>query len=325
MELSGKLIIVTGASSGLGRAIAWHLAVEEHADVLLAARRRDRLEELQAQIRDAGGGGAWIFEVDLASPDGPAKLIAAAEMVAEQAAALRSGPAREAGPSDSHLEYAPLPFGLVNNAGVTYWGPAVSMSGGELRRIVDLNVAGTMELTRRFLQLHLGQGSVAGAPGGQRQEPRRRSPRRGIPGSRKDPAAAVLTVTSLAARLPVPYQAVYAASKHALEAFSSSLWFELHRLARTGGPRMVMTSFAPGGVATEMIERSGLRERFDLPAEGGSLMLESAERVARRAVRVWKRERRARVGGAANVLAAAAGRFLPSGVVGRVAERLYRP
>ena len=299
MDLRGKLIIVTGASSGLGRAIAWHLAVEEHAHVLLAARRRDRLEELQAQIREAGGGSAWISEVDLASPDGPEKLLAAAQQVAAQQVAADNGVLSS--PASRKVART-LPFGLVNNAGVTYWGPASSMTGDDLRRIIELNVAGTMELTRRFLQLHLAE-----------------------PAPSSQPAATVLTVTSLASRLPVPYQAAYAASKHALEAFSQSLWFELRRLARTGGPRIVVTSFAPGGIATEMIERSGLTQRFDLPTEGGSRVLESAERVARRAIRVWKRERRARVGGAANVLAAAAGRFLPAGIVGRLAERLYRP
>ncbi len=54
-----KVIIVTGASSGLGAATATHLAAEG-AKVVLAARRRDRGEEVLRQIRAAGGDGLFV-------------------------------------------------------------------------------------------------------------------------------------------------------------------------------------------------------------------------------------------------------------------------
>lgn len=53
-RLSGKVAIVTGASSGIGEAIAKGLA-SEGVKVALAARRIDRLESLQKQIEDDGG------------------------------------------------------------------------------------------------------------------------------------------------------------------------------------------------------------------------------------------------------------------------------
>lgn len=52
--LHGKVALVTGASSGIGAAIAEHLAVAG-AKVALAARRADRLNELQAKIERQGG------------------------------------------------------------------------------------------------------------------------------------------------------------------------------------------------------------------------------------------------------------------------------
>jgi type IV secretory pathway TrbL component len=52
--LHGKVALVTGASSGIGAAIAEHLAVGG-AKVALAARRADRLNELQAKIERQGG------------------------------------------------------------------------------------------------------------------------------------------------------------------------------------------------------------------------------------------------------------------------------
>jgi len=49
LDFNGKLIVVTGASSGLGREIVRILALKERAHVVAAARRRDRLEELKAE------------------------------------------------------------------------------------------------------------------------------------------------------------------------------------------------------------------------------------------------------------------------------------
>ncbi len=271
MELRGRIVIVTGASSGLGRAIALRL-VHEGADVILAARRRERLEATAEEVR-RGGGRAWVCEVDLGSPDGPAFLIEAAKEIA-------------AGVGESHRRR----LGLVNCAGITYYGPVTDMTGEELRAVIDLNVSATIDLTRRFVSW-LGTGAAAPGTDG-----------------------AVLTITSVASYLPVPYQAVYAASKHALRAFNASLAAELR------AAKLVLTTFAPGGIATELVETSGLDRKFS-----GSAFLANPEWVARRAIRAWKSERRECVGGLANRVTTFAGRHLPWGIVGRLAERLYRP
>ncbi len=57
MSLSGKTIIITGASSGIGAAVARNLA-EDGANLILAARRKDKLEEVQASLPDDGGQSA---------------------------------------------------------------------------------------------------------------------------------------------------------------------------------------------------------------------------------------------------------------------------
>lgn len=64
--LSGKVVIVTGASSGIGEAAA-RLFAAEGSRVVAAARRLDRLEELRRQIR-AGEGEATVCELDVAQP-----------------------------------------------------------------------------------------------------------------------------------------------------------------------------------------------------------------------------------------------------------------
>lgn len=302
MDLAGRLVLVTGASSGLGRAIARRLVEREGADVIIAARRRDRLEELAAELDIAGQDAStvgvarrrrvWTCGVDLAAADGPQRLMAAVREIEETR--------------------GERVFGLVNNAGVTHYGPAADMPSDALHRILDLNVTATIDLTHRFLRHVLGVDTARGP-----DKPRSLPPR-----------GAVLTITSVAAHVPVPYQAVYAASKHALQGFSESLGFELGRLRRTGGPRIVVTAVSPGGIATEMIERSGLEDRFSGLAggeEARSAFLAPPPRIAAHAVRAWRRERRRSVPGLGNTLTVLAGRFLPLGLVGRGAERLYRP
>jgi uncharacterized protein len=317
MRLAGRLVVVTGASSGLGGAIARRLVEREDADVIIAARRRDRLEELAAQLDvgppDAPAPGdsrrpdaarrpraahrrrVWTCEVDRDEADGPRRLMEAVGTIEAQR--------------------GDRVFGLVNNAGVTHYGPVADMPSEALHRILDLNVTATIDLTHRFLRHVVGTDAEAGAE----TDSAARS---------RDPRAAVLTITSVAAHVPVPYQSVYAASKHALQGFSESLCFEMGRLRRTGGPRVVVTAVSPGGIATEMIERSGLDDRFRGLAGGErarSAFLAPAPRVAAHALGAWKRERRASVPGFANKLTVLTGRLLPRGLVGRAAERLYRP
>ena len=71
--LSNKVAIVTGASRGIGRAIALKLA-EEGAEVMLAAKNVELLKEVQAEIEQKGGRAAWL-SLDLRKPEAPALLV----------------------------------------------------------------------------------------------------------------------------------------------------------------------------------------------------------------------------------------------------------
>src|SRR5215213_3004619 len=115
-RLDDKVAVVTGASSGLGVGFAQALA-EAGADVVLGARRVDRLEETRALV-EATGRRALVVPTDVASP--------------EQCAAL--------------IETAVAEFGrvdvLVNNAGVGTAVPATRESPEEFRRVIDVNLNG---------------------------------------------------------------------------------------------------------------------------------------------------------------------------------------
>ncbi len=71
--LDGKVVLVTGASSGIGRAVAAQLG-RHGGRVLLVSRTREKLEELRAEI-EAGGGQAWSYPTDLADMDACQRMV----------------------------------------------------------------------------------------------------------------------------------------------------------------------------------------------------------------------------------------------------------
>jgi NADP-dependent 3-hydroxy acid dehydrogenase YdfG len=116
--LDSTVALVTGASSGIGAATAAALAARGAA-VALAARRRDRLDTLAADIR-ARGGTALVLESDITDEQ------QATDAVERTVAKL--------GRLDT----------LINNAGVMLLGPAVGAPLPEWQRMVDLNVLGLL-------------------------------------------------------------------------------------------------------------------------------------------------------------------------------------
>ena len=77
LQLKGKRALVTGASMGIGRAIAKGLAAEG-VNICIAARRVPLLEELAQEIAAAGGAKPAIIEIDVMKSDAPSRLAAAA-------------------------------------------------------------------------------------------------------------------------------------------------------------------------------------------------------------------------------------------------------
>jgi len=78
LQLTGKTALVTGASMGIGRAIAKGLAAEG-VKICIAARRKPLLEELAKEIVAAGGVRPDIVEIDMMEPGAPEKLARAAQ------------------------------------------------------------------------------------------------------------------------------------------------------------------------------------------------------------------------------------------------------
>jgi NADP-dependent 3-hydroxy acid dehydrogenase YdfG len=123
--LDGTVALVTGASSGIGEATAKRLAAEGAA-VAVGARRVDRLEQLVAEIADAGGTSVAI-ESDVTDRS--------------QAEALVESTVDRLGRLDT----------VVNNAGVMLLGPALEAPIEEWERMVDLNVKGLLYVAKAAL------------------------------------------------------------------------------------------------------------------------------------------------------------------------------
>jgi uncharacterized protein len=125
--------VITGASSGIGEATARRLAREPDAQLVLVARRRDRLEALAAQI-----GGATVVPVDLTYPEAP-------------------GTVREA----VQREHGQLNL-LVNNAGASWRGRFADAGWDNVRRHMEINFDAPVRLTEALLPLLRRTASTEG-------------------------------------------------------------------------------------------------------------------------------------------------------------------
>ena len=132
-KLTGKVAIVTGASSGIGEATAIALALEG-AKVAIVARRTQRLEALSQKIREMGGHALPIV-TDITDQDSVSKMIHKTQSTWGQVDIL------------------------INNAGVMLLGPIDGANIEDWRRMFNLNVLGLMYGTHAVLPIMKAQGS----------------------------------------------------------------------------------------------------------------------------------------------------------------------
>jgi NADP-dependent 3-hydroxy acid dehydrogenase YdfG len=130
-RLKGKVALITGASAGIGQASARALA-REGASVVLTARRSERLEQLVAEAKQAGGQGVFVM-----------------------------GDAREEETARASVDQAMKAFGridiLVNNAGVGNYKSLIDTSAEEYDDMMDSNVRTTFLFTRHVVPVMIKQ------------------------------------------------------------------------------------------------------------------------------------------------------------------------
>jgi len=128
-DTTGRVAVITGASSGIGEATARALTADGYRAALLA-RRLDRIETLAREL----GDGAVAVEADVLDRD---SILAAARRVQE-----------DLGRVDI----------LVNNAGVMLLGPFSAELSGEYRRMIETNLLGSITATEVFLKQLVADG-----------------------------------------------------------------------------------------------------------------------------------------------------------------------
>ncbi len=184
--------LVTGASSGIGEAVARVLAENGH-DLVLVARRQDKLTDLAADLTARHGLNVQVVATDLANPDAPAAL------------------ADEMGRRELAIDI------LVNNAGTMTFGRFADADGEAIDAMVALNIAALTGLCRRFVDPMVQRGY-----------------------------GRILNVASIAAFLPAPSLAVYAATKAYVLSLTEGLAEELR------GTGVTATAVCPGLTDTEL-------------------------------------------------------------------------
>lgn len=177
--------------------------------------------------------------------------------------------------------------GAILNAGIASWGLQGDMPMATFETMLSTNVRSLVRLTNRFL------------------EPLAARPARG----------GLLFVSSLAGFIPIPYQAAYCGTK----AFVNHFGFALRAELRGRGPSV--TVYTPGGIATELLDKTELSKKFQADSFG----IMPADVCARVALRAFVKRRPYAVPGFFNRVSLFATRLLPRTFLPAALEKAYRP
>jgi short-subunit dehydrogenase len=172
---------------------------------------------------------------------------------------------------------------LINNAGFATYGSFDSLDAERDQQEIMLNVAAVVDLTHRFLPAMLARRS-----------------------------GSIINVASTAAFQPIPYMAVYGASKAFVLSFSEALWGEY----RSKGIRVL--ALCPGATSTNFFNAVGTED-------AGLGAKETPEKVVQVALQALERGRPSVISGRRNFLMAHSVRFAPRGFVVRMGGRAMQP
>lgn len=253
---NSETVLITGASSGIGRELARCFAAEG-SRLVLTARNTEALESLADELRRAHNLEASVLTADLSRPETPERIF-------------------------KELQGRGITVDvLVNNAGFGAWGRFAELPLQRQLEMVQVNLTTLTHLTGLFLP-----GMVQRRRGG------------------------ILNVGSVAGFVPGPGMAVYYATKAFVLSFTEALAEEL------AGTNVIATALCPGPTATNF----GKVAQAD-KARMIRLARMTAEAVAVRGLRSFRRKQVVTVPGLQNRLLISFSRFAPRTAVRKIAAK----
>lgn len=261
LDFTGKWIVVTGAARGLGREMTKHLILREGAKVIAIDIIEDQLESLVQEMSEYLPNSVVSYGADLSKGDEITRVFASIE------------------------NKYPV-FALINNAGMTHYGPTESSHLNRYEKIIEINFLAAVKLSLLAIDHFKANGE-----------------------------GYILNITSLGGFIPLAYQNVYSASKHALQSFSQALSEE------TKGTGIEISIYAPGGIKTDMVRESGLAEHFKSVSFG---MLDS-KTVALKAISCMKNRRDFGTSGFIDNAYILFSKFFPGKLTRKLMSAMYKP
>lgn len=255
MDFKGRWVVVTGASSGLGRELAIALARDYQANLVLTARRAAKLAELKEDLVQKYAIEAVVVCADMSDPASVESLYRAAVGSAEI-------------------------YGVILNAGVTHFGRNSEIPWANFQAMLATNVTSVVRLSTLFTEYLVKTGRGGG----------------------------IMTVSSLAGLMPIPYQAAYAGTKAFVTNYMQSIAAEMD------GENISYTIFSPGGIDTEMVSGSNLNYFKD------SMFMQSAADCANAGLAAFRRRDLVYVPGLINRGQLLLSQLMPRNIVGKISQ-----
>jgi short-subunit dehydrogenase len=138
LQFENKWIMVTGASSGLGYEMAMQLATQHKANLIIVARRGDKLDELKQEIEKKSSSKVKTITADLSSLEDIDRVVKIA------------------------LEEGNL-YGAILNAGITYFGQQLELEWNQFEKMLQTNVSGMVRMTQQlttYFEQHNKEGGL---------------------------------------------------------------------------------------------------------------------------------------------------------------------
>jgi short-subunit dehydrogenase len=206
LDFRGRTVLITGASMGIGSGLSRCFA-KDGANLALTdlPSEEENLKSLADKLSSSYGIKTWTFTADLTDAKGPETLY---KKVIERAGRI---------------------FGLVNNAGICWWGPFADMPFEDrLERMILLNCMAYAKLSHLVL-----------------------------PSMIEKDEGAILNVSSVGAFQPLANMAIYAATKAFTQSLSESIRYELPRKSN-----IVVSTLNPSFTKTRLLKDASMPDDF---------------------------------------------------------------